>query len=90
MPADSKYRSIWYCSTRAMSPWPRPVADLVNGKDAIDHSRDGAHSDERVHVGAAVEQGAEAVFVVLVVDIQDRQGEQELGKGEGYGVLVTH
>ena len=24
MPADSKYRSIWYCSTRAMSPWPRP------------------------------------------------------------------
>ena len=71
-------------------PVAQAVADLVNGKDAIDHSRDGAHSDERVHIGAAVEQGAEAVFVVLVVDIQDRQGEQELGKGEGYGVLVTH
>ena len=71
-------------------PVAQAVADLVNGKDAIDHSRDGAHGDERVHVGAAVEQGAEAVFVVLVVDIQDRQGEQELGKGEGYGVLVTH
>ena len=24
MPADSKYRSIWYCSTRAQSLWPRP------------------------------------------------------------------
>lgn len=24
MPADSKYRSMWYCSTRAQSLWPRP------------------------------------------------------------------
>ena len=24
IPADSKYKSMWYCSTRAMSPWPRP------------------------------------------------------------------
>ena len=28
-------------------PVAQAVADLVNGKDAIDHSRDGAHSDER-------------------------------------------
>ena len=24
IPADSKYRSIWYFATSAMSPWPRP------------------------------------------------------------------
>ena len=24
IPADSKYRSMWYLPTRSMSPWPRP------------------------------------------------------------------
>ena len=32
MPADSKYRSWEYCSTTAMSPWPRPKPILYMAK----------------------------------------------------------
>ena len=41
-------------------------------------------------LGPPWQQGLEAHLVVLVVDIQDGQGEQELGQGEGHGVLVAH
>ena len=62
-------------------------ADLVDGEHAVGHGGHGAHGDEGVHVGRAPEQGLEAHLVVLVVEIHDGQGQQQLREGEGQGVV---
>ena len=62
-------------------------ADFVNGINAIDRGSPGPNGDQRIHVGRAVEQGAKAHLEVFAVDRQHREQQEELGEGEGHGVL---
>ena len=64
-------------------------ADRVDGGDAVDDGRAGADGDQRVHVGRAVEQRAEADLVILAVDVHDRQRQQQLAHRVGNGILVA-
>ena len=55
--------------------------DLEQSGDAIYHGGSGAQGDEGIHIGGPMPEGFEPNLVVLVIDIQDGQGEQELDKG---------
>ena len=64
------------------------VDDLVQGEYAVHHGGGRAHGHQGVHVGRPVPQGLEAALVVLVVDIEDGKGQQQLGQGVGPHVLM--
>ena len=68
-------------------PVAEAVADLEDGEHAVNDGGDGAHGDEGVHIGRALEEGLEAHLIVFVVEVHDGQGQQELDKGEGQGVF---
>ena len=63
------------------------VPHLVQGKDPVDHCRRGAYRNEGVHVGGAAEEGLKAYLIIFIVEVHDRQGEQQLGETKGHGVL---
>lgn len=70
-----------------MVPGYKGKGDLIDDIDAIDHRRRGTHRDEGIHVGGAVPQGFEAGEEVVPVQIENGQGEQELGKGKGQRIV---
>ena len=72
---------------RLVIPGYKGKGDLVDDVDAVDHRRRGAHCDERIHVGRAVPQGLEAGEEIVPVQIENGQGEQELGEGKGQGIV---
>ena len=72
---------------RRMVPGYKGKGDLIDDIDAIDHRCRGTHRDEGIHVGGAVPQGFEAGEEVVPVQIENGQGEQELGKGKGQRIV---
>ena len=75
IPADSKYRLVLYWATRAQSPWPMTPAHAENGEDAVQGSCHGTHADQAVHVRGALEEVAEAVDIILAVQVHNRQNQ---------------
>ena len=68
-------------------PVAQPEPNLEDGENAVDHRRRGPHGNKRIHIGCALEEGFEAHFKIFVVDIEDRQGQQELDEGKRKGVF---
>ena len=66
------------------------IANLVDGKDAVNHRCRRAHGDEGVHIGGPMPQGFKAHLVIGVVDVEDGQGEQQLSETKGQSVFHSH
>ncbi len=66
------------------------VPHLVDGENAVDDGGGGAHGNEAVHIGRSIPKGFKAHFIILIVEIHNRQGEQQLGQPEGHRILVPH
>ena len=63
-------------------------AHLVDGKDTVDDGGGGAHGNERIHIGRAMQQRLDSYLIIFIVKIHDGQRQQQLGQPEGHGVLV--
>ena len=70
-------------------PGGQLVGHDEHGVERPGNGSGGAHGDERVHGGCAVNERLEAVDKVRVVDVDDGDEQDKLGEGERHAVGVV-